>query len=218
MNTIHHIIWDWNGTLFDDAWLCVDILNQMLARYDLPAVTLTLYQEHFDFPVEKYYQKLGFDFDEKHSFHDISFQYMDIYNKRRYECNLHDHALEIVKFVTGLGISQSILSAYHQTNLQEIVDYFHINKIFSYIVGLDNYYAASKIDIGKTLINNLNIDGDGILLVGDTKHDYEVARALGIQCILIPGGHQKIERLMACDVPVVSSHNHIKEYLLHQKI
>ena len=31
-----HVIWDWNGTLLDDAWLCVDVMNGVLRAHDLP--------------------------------------------------------------------------------------------------------------------------------------------------------------------------------------
>ena len=27
-----HIIWDWNGTLINDVWLVVEIMNKMLIR------------------------------------------------------------------------------------------------------------------------------------------------------------------------------------------
>jgi len=45
-------------------------------------------------------------------------------------------------------------------------------------------------------------------LIGDTVHDYEVAREIGAKCLLIAGGHQSIEKLTACGVPVL---NNIKE-------
>ncbi|MDH5646585.1 MAG: hypothetical protein OEZ01_11285, partial [Candidatus Heimdallarchaeota archaeon] len=35
-----HIIWDWNGTLLDDAWLCVEIMNSMLAKR--PAIKMPM--------------------------------------------------------------------------------------------------------------------------------------------------------------------------------
>jgi phosphoglycolate phosphatase len=43
-----HIIWDWNGTLFDDAWLCVDIMNILLQRRNKPLITYPQYLEIFD--------------------------------------------------------------------------------------------------------------------------------------------------------------------------
>jgi len=35
-----HIIWDWNGTLLDDTWLCVEVLNQLLTDAHLHPVTV----------------------------------------------------------------------------------------------------------------------------------------------------------------------------------
>ena len=40
-------------------------------------------------------------------------------------------------------------------------------------------------------------------LVGDTEHDYEVARAMHADCILIANGHQSKARLQARGVPVL---------------
>ena len=30
-----HIIWDWNGTLFNDTWLCVELTQTMLGERGL---------------------------------------------------------------------------------------------------------------------------------------------------------------------------------------
>ena len=43
------IIWDWNGTLIDDAWLCVEILNNILEKRGLNAITIDEYRESFTF-------------------------------------------------------------------------------------------------------------------------------------------------------------------------
>ena len=58
MDPYTHIIWDWNGTLLDDAWLCVDVMNGMLRERRLPTRTLDQYKEVFDFPVRNYYETL----------------------------------------------------------------------------------------------------------------------------------------------------------------
>ena len=82
-----HIIWDWNGTLLDDAKLCVDIMNVVLSRRNMPVISLRQYQELFDFPVVDYYVKLGFDF-EKESFEIVGTEFIDYYEERRHEANL----------------------------------------------------------------------------------------------------------------------------------
>jgi phosphoglycolate phosphatase len=41
------------------------------------------------------------------------------------------------------------------------------------------------------------------MVVGDTEHDYEVARAMDADCILIANGHQSKARLQPLGVPVL---------------
>ena len=39
-----HIIWDWNGTLLDDAWLFVDIMNKILYQRKMNKITVKIYR------------------------------------------------------------------------------------------------------------------------------------------------------------------------------
>jgi phosphoglycolate phosphatase len=199
-----HIIWDWNGTLLDDAWLCVQILNRMLARRGMKTTTLTQYQIDFDFPVISYYVKLGFDF-KKESFDDIAREYIAAYESGRVECRLRDGVVDIIKALRDKGFSQSVLSASQKSSLIEALEMFGLKDYFENIEGLDDYYARSKIDIGKKLMENLSLGGKEVLLVGDTTHDYEAACQMGADCLLLPTGHQSKERLIACGAKVCNS-------------
>ena len=38
-----HVIWDWNGTLVDDTWLFVDIMNGVLKDRNLQGITPVSY-------------------------------------------------------------------------------------------------------------------------------------------------------------------------------
>ena len=52
------IIWDWNGTIVNDAFLFVNIMNGFLSKHRLPNISMENYRDCFCFPVKKYYQKL----------------------------------------------------------------------------------------------------------------------------------------------------------------
>ena len=56
------IIWDWNGTLLNDVDACVDSMNNMLNKRARTNITQEYYKSIFTFPVQKYYEKLEFDF------------------------------------------------------------------------------------------------------------------------------------------------------------
>ena len=204
-----HIIWDWNGTLFNDVEICVSIVNNLLSKRNLPLLSREKYKEIFTFPVKDYYVTAGFDF-EKESFEVIGKEWMDEYERRKHECDLSDSALQLLEKISSMKIDQSILSAYSQHTLVEIVKHFGLTKYFSHLVGLDNIYASSKVKLGKELMKKLELNSGEALLIGDTIHDFDVATEIGADCILLASGHQNHKNLLQCGVPVFDS---IKEIL-----
>ena len=189
-----HIIWDWNGTLLDDLDLSIDIMNGLLGRRGLPLLDRNRYHRLFDFPVSAYYQRLGFDF-ARDSFENLSVEFISAYDARRWECRLQPGAQTILESLQNAGVTQSVLSAYRQETLQEIVGHFGLTPRFLRILGLENVYAHSKAELGRSWVTELGLPPGEILLVGDTRHDLEVARAIGVDCVLVAGGHHSEERL-----------------------
>ncbi|MFA5291678.1 MAG: HAD family hydrolase [Phycisphaerae bacterium] len=201
-----HIIWDWNGTLLDDAWLCVEILNRMLVRRKMETTTLARYQTDFDFPVVNYYLRLGFDFN-KESFDEIAREYIHDYESQRFRCSLREGVIDVIKALKARGFLQSVLSASQRSSLIEALEMFGLKDFFENVAGLDDYYAHSKVDAGKELLKNLSANNKEILLIGDTTHDYEVACELGADCLLLPAGHQSRERLAGAGAKVCNNLN-----------
>lgn len=196
-----HVIWDWNGTLFNDVFLCHSILNRLLCRNKVSEVTFKRYREIFNFPVKDYYVKAGFDF-TKTPFEILGKEFMDEYEVRKTEAAIFDEAIEVLKTIDDAGLTQSVLSAYPHDTLVEIVDFFGINKYFTDLTGLDNIYAASKVEQGKKWMQKSGFTKGEVVFVGDTIHDYEVAMEIDADSILIADGHQSEERLSGCGVPV----------------
>ena len=48
------IVWDWNGTLVDDSYIFVDIMNSYLNDFNLNPISIQDYRQHFCFPVKDY--------------------------------------------------------------------------------------------------------------------------------------------------------------------
>src|SRR4051812_22587342 len=106
MRGIRHVIWDWNGTLLDDAWLCVDVMNELLLQRGLPQITLADYAALFRFPVRDYYTALGFDF-EREPFERVGTAFIEGYAAREAACGLRAGADEILTGVAARGATQS---------------------------------------------------------------------------------------------------------------
>ncbi|MCX7798542.1 MAG: HAD family hydrolase [Melioribacter sp.] len=199
-----HIIWDWNGTIFNDVQLSIDIINKMLSERKLSTLSLDTYKQTFTIPVKKYYKKLGFDF-SKEPFEIIGKLWIEEYEKRKYECSLHNEALKMLEKINKIGIEQSILSAYSQHTLEEMLNYFNIRRYFKHVVGLDNIYAAGKLHLGIELMKKIGNGKGEVLLIGDTLHDYEVAVEIGADCLLVANGHQSRNVLMQSNAKVIDS-------------
>lgn len=202
MTHYRHLIWDWNGTLLDDAWLGVEILNGMLARRGMAAVTAQAYAAAFGFPVRAYYAAVGFDF-TREPFDVLAAEFVDAYHRRRFECALQPGARQVLETLTARGYTHSVLSAYEQTALVEMIAHHDMDDIFTHLVGMHNHHADGKVANGLRFIATLGCQPAETLLIGDTLHDHEVATAIGAHCILIPSGHQSFERLAACGARVV---------------
>ncbi len=199
-----HIIWDWNGTILNDVNLCVELINWLALSRSLPPIDIDRYREVFTIPVKNYYAALGFDF-EKESFEKLGRIWMDEYERRKFECGLYDGVTDLLNKINKLGIGQSILSAYSQHTLDELVDHYGLRKYFTHVVGLDNIYAASKLHLGKDLMSRLGNGKGETLLIGDTVHDFEVASEIGADSVLIANGHQSRRVLVECGSRVVDS-------------
>ena len=204
-----HIIWDWNGTLLNDIVLCLQVLNRLLDRRSRISITKEDYRRNFGFPVIHFYKYLGLETDAE-SFEKISYEFIRDYENYWFEeCTLHPETSAVLTRLTQLGLTHSVLSAARQEALDTGIHYFGIRDHFVDLIGTSNVYAEGKIAQGKRWINQLEWRPEEIVLIGDTIHDFEVAKAIGTDCILMANGHHTFKRLSKTGVPVVHSLNEL---------
>ncbi len=198
-----HLNWDWNGTLLDDAWLCRHAINVLLERRRLPALSEERYQEIFAFPLEGYYQAAGFTF-ETETFDAVGMEFIALYTHQVPRCHLRQGARDLLGALRDAGLTQAVLSAQEHGMLTQALAHHEILSCFDLVMGVDSFHARGKIEQGARLMERLRWRPADCLLVGDTLHDVDVARALGVDCVLLHGGNQSPARLAAAGVPVVA--------------
>ena len=118
---------------------------------------------------------------------------------------MHHNAGKVLSGIKVAGFRQFILSAMEQRQLDKSVFEFGIADFFEDLRGLDNHYASSKVENGKLLLEEKGLNPEHTLLVGDTIHDFEVAKAIGCSCILIAHGHQSKARLVSTGANVLDN-------------
>jgi len=199
------IIWDYNGTLLDDLSIGLQSINEMLLKRKLPTLGIESYREVFTFPVKKYYESVGFDF-EKENWDMVAKEFISLYSSLLPKSNIFPEAIQLLSHFSSLGKKQFILSAMEKNMLNHSVKTENIGIFFTEISGIDNIYASSKIENGLQMIKHHQLEPKDVCLLGDTTHDYEVAKKLGCKCILIAAGHQSIKKLKETGCPIVVNH------------
>jgi phosphoglycolate phosphatase len=204
------IVWDWNGALLDDVSLCVRVMNQLLSEHGHPEITSELYASVFEFPVQRYYENVGFDL-QKHNFSDLSDRFCSDFEESQHEATLFSEAIETLSHLSAL--KQFVLSNTEQSALDRMLNSFDISHMFEAAYGLTNNHATGKVGIGSDLLDSHRINRERAILIGDTTHDAEVAEALRVDCLLVATGHNSRQRVEELDVPVVGSLKELRHFI-----
>ena len=145
------VLWDWNGTLLDDAALCCELLNTMLARHGYaPVGSMEAYRQVFCFPIETYYRRAGFDF-SRHPFAALADEYMRLYTPRSLGCPLQPDACAVLDALRAQGMRQVMLSASKRENLQQQVEHFGLRSRFRHAAGPVGHLCQKQNGSGPAL-------------------------------------------------------------------
>lgn len=184
-----HIIWDWNGTLLNDVEHAVKTINSLLKPRNLKELDVQSYREKFCFPIKKYYEILGFSF-ENEPFETIAHEFVDSFMTHYKSCELFPNARQWLTHVKNSGRTQSILSATDQESLNLMMTHYGLHPFLNHVYGIENKLAATKVHRGRQLMEDTKMDPRQTLLIGDTDHDLEVGQSLNIDVLLVTHGHQ----------------------------
>lgn len=196
MNAYTHLIWDFNGTLYDDVDASIESANRLLTAHGLaPIGSRAQYRALFGFPIIDYYRRMGFDF-AKTPYDALAHEWVPYYLDAAKDCGLFPDAIPTLERLRELGISHILLSATEQEMLNRQVTALGLLPHLDALLGQGTIHAHGKREVA--LAWKAEHPDARLLLVGDTDHDAEVAAALGADCILLTTGHQSSEILRAC--------------------
>lgn len=196
----NYILWDWNGTIIDDVGIALDAVNHMLRLEKLPTITMEEYRKAMGTPILRFYEHF-FDMNKIDSDW-IAAHFHDYYDGHEEELTLHEGVEAVLRQEKQRGCRQIILSSSATTVIWRYMDKFQLSPYFEELLGAEDYLAASKIERAVKYFQDKKIPPREAVLLGDTVHDYEVAREIGVDCILLTYGHQDKESLLACGCPV----------------
>ncbi len=209
---VRTIIWDWNGTLLDDVEACVDTLNVLRTKRGLLPVGRDEYRASFGFPVRAFYESIGFDFSSE-DFAALSRDFIAEYRSRAPAMAIAAGAREALARMAGRGIDHLVISAMEHGLLGEMLAEHRLAPLLRGHFGTRDHTAGSKVEVGVAAIHAAGHRPGSVIVIGDTLHDLELARAIGCRALLYAGGHQDRPRLEGHGVPVIGSFAELDAHL-----
>lgn len=199
-----HIVWDWNGTLFDDIDAVVAATNEVFAEYDLPSMDQDYFRSVYTRPIWACYERiLGRPLDEG-EWGRLDAAYHDSYHRLMERCGLAAGARRAMDALTGAGHTQSLLSMWHHDRLTRAVREHGIAAVFRRVDGLrGGEPGGPKAEFMVRHVGALGVAATDVVVVGDSVDDAEAARHCGVRAVLYTGGMQARADLECVGVPIV---------------
>jgi phosphoglycolate phosphatase-like HAD superfamily hydrolase len=200
-----HVVWDFNGTLFDDHDAVVASVGDALATVGLPAIDAATYRALYTRPVKVFYERLtgrGVEDAEWEALDDV---FHDAYLGRLASVGLTDGALAAMEAVEDAGVTQSLLSMWRHEDLVPAVERLGIARFFTRVDGLRGPGGGFKAEHLANHLKELGLDGCDAALIGDALDDLAAARSAGAVCVLYEGGTHEPDALAETGAPVVTS-------------
>lgn len=214
---IRHIIWDWNGTLLDDARACAAAVDALMRRRGIGGETVEGYRARIRFPVRLYYVEAGFDL-QGEAYDALCDEFGEAYTQAvsgrvpddsaHVEVpvsGVHADVIPVLSESGAMGVTHAIVSASEQATLHAQVRAYGLDQHFQALIGRTDNHGGTKDHLVRDWVGQCGFSPANVLYVGDTEHDVEAAASAGVRVALVSDGHVGVERLRRMGVPVFAN-------------
>ncbi|GAB3281191.1 HAD hydrolase-like protein [Parasphingorhabdus pacifica] len=201
-----HIVWDWNGTLFDDNHAVLSAVNTVCASFDHPGIDLARWREVFSRPLLQCYERVLERSLTEQEWARIDGLYHEAYGELLHSCDLARGVPGVLRDWQVAGGTQSLLSMWFHEELVPLVEDFGLRSLFARVDGLrDEVGGGSKAEHLQRHVAELALDPAGVVLIGDVLDDAVAASRVGTDCVLLTTGVMSRRALEGSGFPVVDS-------------
>ena len=185
---VKNIIFDWSGVIRDSAESQLDVVNKILKKFGSREISMDEFRENWVQPYMLFYNKylpsLTLE-EEKAAYKELVSEYS--------ETEPFVGIVDLIKEFKKKGIRMVILSSdFPETLLREIDDY-GLKNIFDEVITDSHDKAEEIVDLMK---NNSFLPNETIFL-GDTNHEIEVGKKVGIMTGAVTWGFNTEKNLKA---------------------
>lgn len=205
------VIWDWNGTLINDAHIACAAVNDILNDLGRPNIDMNDYYHLMRDGMDHYYDYLFYP--DKAPFEQLVVWFSKYYDIGVKNACLHEGVIDVLKTLSENGVNQVIVSSSHKDKVRRDAAAFGIDGYFDDILGADDLLIGSKTERARLYLERKGIAPERTLVVGDMTHDRDTAEGIGARYVVIPKGHQNESVLKAKGINTISDVREVVEYV-----
>lgn len=201
-----HIVWDWNGTLFDDVEAVVAATSEVFAPYGLGPFGVDEFRAFYTRPIWVAYERLLGRRLGDGEFERLDGAWHDSYHRLMERCALAADARQTIDVLTAAGHSQSLLSMWWHERLVPTIARLGLADAFRRVDGLrlPEQAGGPKAGLLARHLAGLGVNAADVIMIGDSADDALAARQAGARAVLYAGGMTDRAKLERLGVPVVA--------------
>ena len=133
---VRRVVWDWNGTLFNDHVGVVAAVNDALALLGVASIDADTYRSHYTRPVQRFYEQLAGRPITAEQWQALDDGYHHSYHAWVERMGLAPDAPAALTAAEEAGLTQSLLSMWRHQDLVPLVEQLGIGRFFVRVDGL----------------------------------------------------------------------------------
>lgn len=207
------IVFDWNGTLLDDANAVLQTINAILSRFSRAAVDMHTFREEFELPLSVLLRNLNMSEDEIELVHsNDSAIFHDTYEFLASGAALRKGVRNVLLTARQQAIQTLILSNHIVEPIRAQVRRHgiesHVTDILAFESRATQFRSMSKEDRLRQYMLINDLFPDRTVVIGDMPVETEIARNLGLISVSIVGGFASEARLRAAQPDYIIQDHH----------
>ncbi len=187
-------VFDWNGTLLNDADACWKASNESLAHFNAPPISFDHFRETMDFPVLHFYTRNGVAADDYlRELQDAGIRYLNTYQTLAKKCEPAAHVTDLLDWLLDHNVRLMVLSNYTQIHLEAQIAQYHLTRYFHHISGNQafnetEHSTTNKRERLEAYLKAENINPADAFIIGDSLEEPDVAKHLGLTSFSVTWG------------------------------
>jgi phosphoglycolate phosphatase len=182
-----NVIFDWSGVICDDTYASYQADMDMFRECGVPEITFEEFKQEWEMPFMNFLHKYIPDitFEEQH---EIFKKAIVKYNQNK----LYAGAEVTLKKLFDNQINLFIVSS----DLGIIIDTLNLFNLRNFFIEVI-YKVHDKTESVRNLIQKYNLDSEETIFIGDTNHEIETSKVVGIKSGAVIWGYCPAEKLKA---------------------